>query len=43
MVYGLLEWEGELMGGSWFIWEMGWKINLWWCIMKQMSDGNYKV
>jgi len=43
MVYGLIEWERELMGGSWFVWEMGWKLGLWWCMMKHMGDGNFKV
>jgi hypothetical protein len=23
VVYGLLEWEGGLMGGAWFAWGMG--------------------
>jgi hypothetical protein len=39
MVRGLLEWEGELVCGSRFVWEMRWKIGLWWCMMKQMGDG----
>jgi len=25
---GLLKWEGELVGGAWFAWEMGWKLSL---------------
>jgi hypothetical protein len=29
-VCGLLKWEGDLVGGSWFTCEMGWKIGLWW-------------
>jgi hypothetical protein len=36
-VYGLLEWEKELVGGSWFALEMGWKISLWWHMIKQMG------
>jgi hypothetical protein len=31
---GLLKWEGELLGGSWFTWEMGWRIGLWWHMVK---------
>ncbi len=31
------------MGGLWFAWEMGWKIGLWWCMIKQTGDGDYKV
>ncbi len=38
-----VEWEGELMGGEWFTWEMGWKIGLWWHMVKQMDDGSYKI
>jgi len=36
-------WEGELMGGVWFAWEMGWKLGLWWHMIKQMGNGNDKV
>ncbi len=43
MVCGLLKWEGELMGGVWFVWEIGWKLNLWWHMIKQMGDGKDKV
>ncbi len=31
------------MGGSRFALEMGWKIGLWWCMVKQMGDGSYEV
>jgi hypothetical protein len=27
------------MGGAWFAWEMGWKLGLWWHMIKQMGDG----
>jgi hypothetical protein len=43
VVCGLLKWEGALMAGLWFAWEMGWKIGLWWCMIKQTGDGDYKV
>jgi len=42
-VCGLLEWKGELMGGSWFACEMGWRIGLWWRMIEQMGNGDYKV
>jgi len=31
------------MGGSWFVWEMVWRIGLWWHMIRQMGDGNYAV
>jgi hypothetical protein len=31
------------MNGSWFAWEMGWKIGLWWHMMKQTNYENYEV
>jgi len=31
------------VGGSWFAWEMGWKIGLLWCMKGQMGNGNYEV
>ncbi len=42
MVCGLLQLEKELVGGSWFAWEMGWRIGMWWCMIKQKGDGNYE-
>ncbi len=42
-MYGLLKWEGKLVGGSWFAWKNGWKIGLWWHMIKQMGKGNYEV
>jgi hypothetical protein len=39
----LLKWEGELVDGSWFAWEMGWIIGLWWHMIKKMGDGDYEV
>jgi len=30
------------VGGSWFGWEGEFKGVLWWCMIKQMGDGNYK-
>jgi hypothetical protein len=43
VVSGLLKWEGQLMGGLWFAWEMGWKIGLWWHMVRQMGNGSYEV
>ncbi len=43
MVCGLLKWEGELVGGAWFAWEMGWKLGLSWHMIKQMNDGKDEV
>jgi len=43
VVHGLLKWEGELVGGVWFAWEIEWKLGLWWHMIKQMDDGNDKV
>jgi len=34
---------GELVGGSWFAWEMGCKIGLWWHMVRKMGDGSYEV
>jgi hypothetical protein len=31
------------MDGSWFAWEMGWKIGLWWHMIGQNGDENYEV
>jgi len=28
MVCGLLKWEGKLVGGVWFAWEMRWKLSV---------------
>jgi hypothetical protein len=33
----------EIMGGSWFAWETGWIIGLWWCMINQMGNKNYKI
>ncbi len=33
----------ELVGGSWFAWGMKWRIDMWWHMIKQMDDGNYKA
>ncbi len=37
----------KMGGGSsgWLIlsWEMGWKIGMWWHMVKQMGDGSYEV
>jgi len=38
-VCGSLKWEGELMEGGWFAWEMRWKLGLWWHMINQMGDG----
>jgi len=38
-VFGLLKWEGELVRNAWFAWKMGWKLSLWWHMIKQMGDG----
>jgi hypothetical protein len=38
MVCGLLKWEGELMESAWFVWVMGWKLDLWWHMIEQMGD-----
>ncbi len=43
MACGLLKWEGESMGDVWFAWEMGWKLGLWWHMIKQMGDGKDRV
>jgi hypothetical protein len=40
---GLLKWEEELMGSAWFAWEMGWKLGLWWRMIKQMGNGKDEV
>jgi len=42
VICNLLEWEGELVGGLWFAWEMGWRVGLWWHMIKQMGDGIMK-
>jgi hypothetical protein len=34
VVCGLLKWEGELVGDAWFVWDMGWKLGLWWHMIK---------
>jgi hypothetical protein len=43
MVCGLLKWEGEQVGDAWFALEMGWKLGLWWHMIKQMGDGKDEV
>jgi hypothetical protein len=30
------------VGGLWFAWGMKWRIGQWWCMMKQMGDGNLR-
>jgi hypothetical protein len=35
---------GKVISGWFvFVWGMRWKIGLWWCMIKQMNDGNYEV
>ncbi len=43
VVCGLLNWEGDLVENVWFAWEMGWKLGLWWHMIKQMGDGKDEV
>ncbi len=31
------------MGNAWFAWEMGWKLGMWWHMIKQMGDGKDEV
>jgi hypothetical protein len=34
---------GKIMGGSWFAWEMGWIVGLWWHMINQMGNRNYEI
>jgi hypothetical protein len=39
----VLKWEGEPMGNAWLACEMGWKLGLWWHMIKQIGDGKDEV
>jgi hypothetical protein len=42
-VCGLLKWEGELVRGVQFAWEMGWKLGMWWYMINQIGDEKDEV